>query len=103
MDRIAQTFARCKAEGRPAFVSYVCAGDPDVATSKAVLLALAARPAPSAESRWDARLARLDFRAPDEIRFPALRLAREAMQAGAIGAAIWGAYRHERLAAAGAK
>jgi tryptophan synthase alpha chain len=42
MDRIAQTFARCKAEGRPAFVSYVCAGDPDVATSKAVLLALAA-------------------------------------------------------------
>jgi len=42
MDRIAQTFARCKAEGRPAFVSYVCAGDPDVATSQAVLLALAA-------------------------------------------------------------
>ena len=42
MDRIAQTFARCKAEGRPAFVSYVCAGDPDAATSKAVLLALAA-------------------------------------------------------------
>ena len=42
MDRIAQTFTRCKAEGRPAFVSYVCAGDPDVATSKAVLLALAA-------------------------------------------------------------
>ena len=30
MDRLAQTFARCKAEGRPAFVSYVCAGDPDV-------------------------------------------------------------------------
>ena len=41
MDRIAQTFARCKAEGRPAFVSYVCAGDPDVATSKQILLALA--------------------------------------------------------------
>ena len=41
MDRLAQTFARCKAEGRPAFVSYVCAGDPDVATSKAVLLSLA--------------------------------------------------------------
>ncbi|MFM2212315.1 MAG: Tryptophan synthase alpha chain, partial [Verrucomicrobiota bacterium] len=38
MDRLAQTFARCKAEGRPAFVSYVCAGDPDVETSKAVLL-----------------------------------------------------------------
>ena len=41
MDRLAQTFARCKAEGRPAFVSYVCAGDPDVETSKAVLLSLA--------------------------------------------------------------
>jgi tryptophan synthase alpha chain len=41
MDRLAQTFARCQAEGRPAFVSYVCAGDPDVATSKAVLLSLA--------------------------------------------------------------
>jgi len=41
MDRLAQTFARCKAESRPAFVSYVCAGDPDVATSKAILLSLA--------------------------------------------------------------
>ncbi len=41
MDRIAQTFARCKTEGRPVFVSYVCAGDPDAATSKQILLALA--------------------------------------------------------------
>ena len=41
MDRIAATFARCKAEGRPAFVSYVCAGDPDLETSRAVLLSLA--------------------------------------------------------------
>ena len=41
MDRLAQTFARCKAEGRPAFVSYVCAGDPDVETSKAILKSLA--------------------------------------------------------------
>jgi tryptophan synthase alpha chain len=41
MDRLAQTFARCRNEGRPAFVSYVCAGDPDVATSKAILLSLA--------------------------------------------------------------
>jgi tryptophan synthase alpha chain len=41
MDRLAQTFARCKAEGRPAFVSYVCAGDPDLETSRAVLLSLA--------------------------------------------------------------
>lgn len=41
MERLAQTFARCRTEGRPAFVSYVCAGDPDVATSKAILLSLA--------------------------------------------------------------
>lgn len=41
MQRLAQTFARCRAEGRPAFVSYVCAGDPDVATSKSILVSLA--------------------------------------------------------------
>ena len=41
MQRLAQTFARCRSEGRPAFVSYVCAGDPDVATSKAILASLA--------------------------------------------------------------
>jgi len=41
MSRIAQTFARCKAEGRAAFVSYTCAGDPDAATSAAILVALA--------------------------------------------------------------
>lgn len=41
MSRIAQTFARCKAEGRAAFVSYTCAGDPDAATSAAILIALA--------------------------------------------------------------
>ena len=41
MSRLAQTFARCKAEGRAAFVSYTCAGDPDAATSAAILLSLA--------------------------------------------------------------
>jgi tryptophan synthase alpha chain len=41
MERLAKTFAQCRAEGRPAFVSYVCAGDPDVPTSKAILLSLA--------------------------------------------------------------
>jgi tryptophan synthase alpha chain len=41
MQRLAQTFARCRSEGRPAFVSYVCAGDPDVATSKSILASLA--------------------------------------------------------------
>ncbi len=49
--------------------------------------------APLPVERLDlARLARLDFRAPDETRFPALRLAREAMgQGGLAGAALNGA------------
>ncbi|MDP2138334.1 MAG: tryptophan synthase subunit alpha [Candidatus Didemnitutus sp.] len=33
MDRIAQAFARARAEKRAAFVAYLCAGDPDFATS----------------------------------------------------------------------
>jgi tryptophan synthase alpha chain len=41
MDRIAQAFATAKSEKRAAFVSYVCGGDPDAATSLAVLKALA--------------------------------------------------------------
>lgn len=41
MDRIAQAFAIARAEKRAAFVSYVCGGDPDAATSLAVLKALA--------------------------------------------------------------
>ena len=38
--RIDATFARCRAEGRAALVTYVMAGDPDPATSLAVLSAL---------------------------------------------------------------
>ena len=38
MTRIDDTFARLKAEGRKAFVSYIMAGDPDVATALAVML-----------------------------------------------------------------
>mgnify|MGYP006426358879 CR=1 FL=1 len=33
MDRIADTFAQCRAEKRPAFIAYMCAGDPDETTS----------------------------------------------------------------------
>ncbi|MCC5021995.1 MAG: tryptophan synthase subunit alpha [Candidatus Synoicihabitans palmerolidicus] len=33
MDRIAQAFARARAENRAAFVAYLCAGDPDFDTS----------------------------------------------------------------------
>ncbi len=40
-DRIAATFARCRAAGEAALVTYVMSGDPDVATSKAMAVACA--------------------------------------------------------------
>ena len=40
MTRIDDTFARLKAEGKKAFVSYIMAGDPDVATTLAILSGL---------------------------------------------------------------
>jgi len=39
--RLADVFSRCKAEGRAAMVGYLTAGDPDVATSRELLLVLA--------------------------------------------------------------
>src|SRR3954471_12461085 len=40
MSRIAQAFARAKAQNRAAFVAYICAGDPDFETSVEVCRAL---------------------------------------------------------------
>lgn len=40
MTRIDDTFARLKVQGRKAFVAYIMAGDPDVATSLAVMKGL---------------------------------------------------------------
>jgi tryptophan synthase alpha chain len=40
LSRIASTFARIKATGRPGLVTYVTAGDPDLAHSREILLAL---------------------------------------------------------------
>jgi tryptophan synthase alpha chain len=40
-DRLAATFARCRDAGEAALVTYVMAGDPDVATSKAMAVACA--------------------------------------------------------------
>mgnify|MGYP001552824728 CR=1 FL=1 len=40
MDRIAETFARARREQRAAFVAYLCAGDPDFATSVAACRAV---------------------------------------------------------------
>ena len=42
MDRLANRFARCKAQGRAALITFVTAGDPDVAASAAILDALVA-------------------------------------------------------------
>ncbi len=40
MDRLSARFAACAAEGRAALVTFVTAGDPDLATSAAILAAL---------------------------------------------------------------
>ncbi len=42
MSRLAETFARTRAQNRAAFVAYVCAGDPDFETSLAACRALLA-------------------------------------------------------------
>jgi hypothetical protein len=42
MTRIDQTFAKLKSEGRKAFVAYIMGGDPDLATSLAVMMGLPA-------------------------------------------------------------
>ncbi len=41
MTRITQKWQQLKAEGRKAFIPYITAGDPDLATTEALLLALA--------------------------------------------------------------
>src|SRR5881392_1870936 len=40
MSRLAQTFARARAENRAAFIGYLCAGDPDFDTSLTACRAL---------------------------------------------------------------
>ena len=39
VDRLGEMFARCRAAGEAALVTYVMGGDPDLATSKAMALA----------------------------------------------------------------
>jgi len=59
-------------------------GPSDMRVAIGYALAWPERPALPVERLDFAKLARLDFEAPDEVRFPALRLAREAMQAGGL-------------------
>lgn len=63
-------------------------GNPDMRTAIGYALAWPARGHLPVERIDFARLARLDFEAPDETRFPALRLAREAMAAGGLAGAV---------------
>lgn len=63
-------------------------GAPDMRTPIAYALGWPERiPAPTPRLDF-AALARLDFQAPDEARFPALRLAREALEAGGLAPCV---------------
>ncbi|MBR0554213.1 1-deoxy-D-xylulose-5-phosphate reductoisomerase [Ciceribacter sp. L1K23] len=64
-------------------------GVPDMRTAIGYALTFPARPQLPVDRLDFARIARLDFEAPDETRFPALRLARTALQRGGVqGAAM---------------
>ncbi|WEX77155.1 1-deoxy-D-xylulose-5-phosphate reductoisomerase [Sinorhizobium numidicum] len=63
-------------------------GCPDMRTAIGYALSYPKRCALPIERLDFAKLARLDFEAPDETRFPALRLARRAMEAGGVQGAV---------------
>jgi 1-deoxy-D-xylulose-5-phosphate reductoisomerase len=63
-------------------------GPSDMRVAIGYALAWPERPHLPVERLDFARLARLDFEAPDETRFPALRLAREAMGAGGLAPCV---------------
>ncbi|MFO7648248.1 MULTISPECIES: 1-deoxy-D-xylulose-5-phosphate reductoisomerase [Halomonas] len=63
-------------------------GNPDMRTPIAYGLAWPERIAAGVEPLDLFRIARLDFEAPDEVAFPCLRLAREAMAAGGTAPAV---------------
>ncbi len=63
-------------------------GCPDMRHAIGYALNYPARQALPVERLDFAKLARLDFEAPDPRRFPALRLAREAMEAGGVAGAV---------------
>lgn len=63
-------------------------GTPDMRTAIGYALAWPDRPSLPVERLDFTHLSRLDFEAPDEERFPALRLAREAMQRGGLQGAV---------------
>ncbi|WP_111656132.1 1-deoxy-D-xylulose-5-phosphate reductoisomerase [Isoalcanivorax indicus] len=74
-------------------------GTPDMRTPIACALAWPERIRSGAERLDFTRLTGLHFEAPDEARFPCLRLAREAMQAGGVATAVLNAANEEAVAA----
>ncbi|WP_310468285.1 1-deoxy-D-xylulose-5-phosphate reductoisomerase [Sphingomonas sp.] len=74
-------------------------GAPDMRVPIAYALAWPERMATPAERLDLAAIARLDFAAPDPVRFPALRLAREALEAGGTAPAVLNAANEAAVAA----
>jgi 1-deoxy-D-xylulose-5-phosphate reductoisomerase len=74
-------------------------GTPDMRTPIAHALGWPERIVSGTERLDFTRLAGLDFEAPDEQRFPALRLARSALEAGGCATAILNAANEEAVAA----
>ncbi|KQY25966.1 1-deoxy-D-xylulose-5-phosphate reductoisomerase [Rhizobium sp. Root482] len=66
-------------------------GCPDMRTAIGYALTYPTRTKLNVDRLDFARIARLDFEAPDEVRFPALRLARTAMRRGGLQGAIMNA------------
>ncbi|MBB3611969.1 1-deoxy-D-xylulose-5-phosphate reductoisomerase [Rhizobium sp. BK602] len=66
-------------------------GCPDMRTAIGYALTYPSRPKLNVDRLDFTKLARLDFEAPDEIRFPALRLARTALERGGLQGAIMNA------------
>jgi 1-deoxy-D-xylulose-5-phosphate reductoisomerase len=63
-------------------------GCPDMRTAIGYALSYPSRPVLNVERLDFAKLSRLDFEAPDEERFPAIRLARLAMERGGLQGAV---------------
>jgi 1-deoxy-D-xylulose-5-phosphate reductoisomerase len=74
-------------------------GCPDMRTAIGYALSHPARPALDVERLDFAKLSHLDFEAPDEERFPALRLARLAMERGGMQSAVLNAAKEVALEA----
>jgi 1-deoxy-D-xylulose-5-phosphate reductoisomerase len=74
-------------------------GCPDMRTAIGYALSHPRRPNLSVERLDFARLSRLDFEAPDEVRFPAMRLARLAMTRGGVQGAVLNAAKEVALQA----